>query len=48
MTKRKTAVILALGWMAWGALVDANGLPVFDQVLFASVLTLVAFLVEDK
>jgi hypothetical protein len=46
MSTRKTATILALGWMAWGAIVDANGLPVFDQVLFASVLTVIALMMH--
>lgn len=48
MTRRKAAVILAVAWILWGALVDMNGLPVVDQVIVASILTVVAFIVEDK
>lgn len=47
MSRRVAALIIALGFMLWGAIVDSRGLPVDDQVICAVLFAVVALCIKD-
>lgn len=48
MNKATMAFYVCIGFMIWGAWVDAQGLPVLDQVILSSVFGSIAIWYSEK